>query len=112
MPGEMPNNGEAPGAIIAAEMLKNLVMLNENIQKSHQMYTQLTEQLSDLADYHETYMRAAEILIEKKEEGKSKFSISDFAEALVEAAEEVMGDGDGEEEDEPGDEDPRVRVLP
>lgn len=98
-----PMDGDAPGAVIAAEMLKNLVMLNENIQKSHEMYAQLSDQLADLNDYHETYMRAAEILMEKSEEGKSKFSIKDFVEAMAEAAEEIMP-----AEDEPGEEDPLV----
>lgn len=100
-----PMDSEAPGAIIAAEMLKNLVMLNENIQKSHALYEQLADQLADLNDYHETYMRASEILMEKAEEGKTKFSVKDFVEALAEAAEEVMPS-----EDEPGEEDPRIGV--
>lgn len=98
-----PMDSEQPGAIIAAEMLKNLVMLNENIQKSHEMYAQLSDQLADLNDYHETYMRAAEILMEKSEEGKNKFSVKDFVEAMAEAAEEIMPS-----EDEPGEEDPLV----
>jgi len=98
-------NGEPPGAIIAAEMLRNIVLLNENIKKSHEIYERLADSLADLADYHETYMRAAEILIEKSDEGKNKFSGKDIVLALAEAAEEVMG----EQEDEPGEEDPLVR---
>lgn len=105
---ETPNNGrpldgEAPGAVIAAEMLKNIVLLNENIRRSHEMYEQLSDQLADLNDYHETYMRAVEILIEKSEEGKNKFSMKDLVEAMAEAAEEIMPG-----EDEPGEEDPLV----
>ena len=100
-----PMDGEPPAAIIAAEMLRNLVLLNESIRKSHEIYERLADSLADLADYHETYMRAAEILIETSDEGKSKFSVKDFALALSEAAAEVMG----EEEDEPGEEDPLVR---
>jgi hypothetical protein len=102
-PNGRPMDGEAPGAIIAAEMLKNLVMLNENIRRSHEVYEQLLSALADLSDYHETYMRASEIVIEKAEEGKTKFSVLDFARAMVEAAEEVMPS-----EDEPGEEDPLV----
>lgn len=102
---ERPTNGEAPGAIIAAEMLRNIVLLNENIRKSHEVYERLADSLADLADYHETYMRAAEIMIEKSDEGKAKWSVKDFVLALSEAAEEVMG----EAEDEPGEEDPLVR---
>lgn len=107
IPNERPVNGETPGAMIAAEMLKNLVMLNANIQKSHEMFAQLSDQLADLNDYHETYMRASEILMEKHEEGKIKFSVKDFVEAMVEAAAEVMPE---EDEDEPGEEDPLIRA--
>ena len=106
---EQPNgrsmDGEPPAAIIAAEMLKNIVMLNENIRKSHEMYGQLSDQLADLNDYHETYMRAVEILLEKSDEGKIKFSLKDLVEAMSEAAEEVMPS-----EDEPGDEDPLLEA--
>jgi len=102
-------DGESTGQYIAAEMLKNLVRLNENIEKSHKMYAEMSAALSDLGDYHESYMRAMEILIEQSEEGKSKFSLGDLARAMAEAAAEVMPD-DGEEEDEPGPEDPRVGV--
>lgn len=110
--GEIPN-ADQPGAVIAAEMLKNLILLNENIRKSHEMYAQLLASLQDLGDYHETYMRAMEILIEQSEEGKSKFTLADLAKATAEAAAEVMPEGDEEEEeDEPGDEDPRVRLVP
>jgi predicted patatin/cPLA2 family phospholipase len=102
-----PSNGESPGAIIAAEMLRNLVLLNESIQKSHQLYERLEQKLDDLAGYHETYMCAIDILMEKSEEGKNKFSLSDVIHAMAEASAEVLG----EPEDEPGDEDPRVTSI-
>lgn len=104
-----PMDGESAGQHIAAEMLKNIVRLNENIEKSHRIYEALAEGISDLVDYHESYMRAMEILIEQSDEGKSKFSLKDLAMAMSEAAAEVMPEG-GEEEDEPGPEDPRVGV--
>jgi hypothetical protein len=100
-----PADPDQPGAVIAAEMLRNLILLNENIRKSHEMYESLAASISDLCDYHETYMRAVEILIEKSEEGKNKFSMKDFVEAVAEAAEEVMPS-----EDEPGEEDPLVDI--
>jgi hypothetical protein len=96
-------DGDSVGGAMAAEMLRNLVLLNENIARSHAMYEQLSASIADLCDYHETYMRAAEILIEKSDEGKNKFSVKDFVEALVEAAEETMPS-----DDEPGEEDPLV----
>lgn len=103
-PNGRPIDDETPGAVIAAEMLKNLVLLNRNIEKSHQMYEEVARSIADLCDYHETYMRAMEILIEQSEEGKSKFSLADLARATADAAAEVMP----EEEDEPGGEDPLV----
>jgi glutamyl-tRNA reductase len=106
---EQPN-GETPGAVIAAAMLENLILLNRNIEKSHQLYEKLADSIADLCDYHETYMRAMEILIEQAEEGKSKFTLGDLAKATAEAATEVMPEDD-EEEDEPGEEDPRIRVV-
>ena len=112
-PNGRPMNDESAGQHIAAEMLKNIVRLNENIEKSHKLYAALAEGISDLADYHETYMRAMEILIEKSEEGKSKFTLADLARATAEAAEEVMPDDEGEEGppgEEFGEEDPRVRI--
>jgi hypothetical protein len=105
--GDRPSNGEAPGAIIAAEMLKNLVLLNENIRRSHELYERLEQKIDDLAGYHETYMCAIDILMEKAEEGKNKFSLSDVINAMAEASAEVLG----EPEDEPGDEDPRVGAI-
>jgi hypothetical protein len=102
-----PSNGESVGENIAAEMLKNIVRLNDNIEKSHKIYGQLAESVAALADYHESYMRAMEILVEQSDEGKSKFTLGDLAAAMAEAAAEVMPD-DGEGEDEPGPEDPRI----
>ncbi len=103
-------NGETPGAVIAAQMLENLILLNRNIEKSHQIYETLASSIADLCDYHETYMRAMEMLVEQAEEGKSKFTLGDLAKATAEAASEVMPE-DGEEEDEPGEEDPRARIV-
>jgi len=105
-PNGRPIDPESTGQYLAAEMLKNIVRLNENIEKSHKMYAALAEGISDLVDYHESYMRAMEILIEQSEEGKSKFSLGDLARAMAEAAAEVMPDDDAV--DEPGEEDPRV----
>ncbi len=107
MPNGRPMDGETAGQHIAAEMLKNIVRLNENIEKSHKIYAALAESVAALVDYHESYMRAMEMLVEQADEGKSKFSLGDLAQAMSEAAAEVMPE-DGEEEDEPGPEDPLV----
>ena len=107
---EAPNGADSVGNVMAAEMLKNLIRLNENIEKSHRVYETLAASLADLCDYHETYMRATEILVDQAEEGKSKFTLGDFAKAVAEAAAEVMPE-EGEEDDEPGEEDPRIRAV-
>ena len=107
-PNARPMNGdEIPANAMAIEMLKNLVRLNDNIEKSHRIQEAILESLSSLGDYHESYMRAMEMLIEQSDEGKVKFSLADLARAMSEAAAEVMPD-DGEEEDEHGPEDPRI----
>ncbi len=98
---------ESVGQNLAAEMLKNIIRLNDNIEKSHKAYESIAESLASLTDYHESYMRAMEMLVEASEEGKSKFTLGDLARAVSEAAAEVMPE-DGEEEDEPGPEDPLV----
>lgn len=99
-----PIDGEIPANAIATEMLRNIVLLNEGIRESHKLQAQILESLQDLADYHETYMRASEMLVEQVDEGKNKISLADFVKALSDAADEVLGS----EEDEPGNEDPLV----
>jgi len=103
---DRPQNGETPGAVLLAELLKSLVILNETMRANQERYERLEQKLDDLAGYHETYMCAVEILMEKSEEGKNKFTMSDVIHAMAEAASEVLG----EPEDEPGDEDPRVTI--
>lgn len=106
-----PQNGADPvGPALANEMLQNLIRLNANIEKSHQIYETLAASIADLCDYHETYMRASEILMEQAEEGKSKFALLDFAKAVSEAAAEVMPE-EGEDDDEHGEGDARVRIA-
>lgn len=106
-PNSRQNGEESAGQHIAAEMLKNIVLLNENIAKSHAIQASLAESSAALTDYHETYMRAVEILLEQTDEGKTKFTVRQILEAISEAAAEVMPEE--EEEEEPGSEDPLVR---
>jgi hypothetical protein len=103
-PNEHPNGAESAGAAMAAEMLRNLVILNESMKRGQELQQQIADSLEDLVGYHETYMRAIEILTEQSDEGKNKFSLSDVVKAMAEAADEILG----EPEDEPGSEDPLV----
>lgn len=98
---EGADNGSNVGQNIAAEMLKNLVILNENMKTGQEMQEKLLEKLDELVGYHEVYGLMMEILQEKR--GK-KLGISDLAEAYMEAADEIMP-----ADDEPGEEDPLVR---
>lgn len=106
---EQPPNGRTPeeptGQLLAAEMLKNLVILNESLKDGQALHSEMKESVDTLIGHFEIFSRTMEIICEKKDEGKVKFSLSDFAEFYLEAADEIM-----ESEDEPGEEDPRVRV--
>lgn len=97
-----------PGARLAADMVESLRALHDRVAEQTAMNTELREAVDQLTGHFEVLGRAMEIICEKKDEGKSKFSLSDFAEAYVEAADEIMPTDD--DEDEPGDEDPRVRT--
>ena len=96
-----------PGTRLAADMVESLRALHDRVAEQTAMSTELREAVDQLTGHFEVFGRAMEIICEKKDEGKSKFSLSDFAEAYVEAADEIMP---AEDDDEPGDEDPRVRT--
>jgi hypothetical protein len=102
-PNGKPIDPESTGPLLAAEMLKNLVILNDQLKDGHALHVELKDSVDQLIGHFEVFGRAMEIICEQKEEGKSKFNLSDFAEAYLEAADEIMP-----AEDEPGDEDPLV----
>lgn len=95
-----------PAPVLAAQMVENMAQLNENIVRLGEALESVAEKLDEISGYHETFVRAMEMILDKADGGKSKWSVPDIAKAMVEAAEEVMP----AEEDEPGDEDPLVRV--
>ena len=97
-----------PGTRLAADMVESLRALHDRVAEQTAMSTELREAVDQLTAHFEVLGRAMEIICEKKDEGKSKFTLSDFAEAYVEAADEIMPAED--DDDEPGDEDPRVRT--
>lgn len=92
-----------PAPVLAAQMVENMARLNENIVQMGEALEAVTEKLDEICGYHETFVRAMEIILDKVDDGKSKWSLPDLAKAMVQAAEEVMP-----AEDEPGDEDPLV----
>jgi len=102
-----PPNGRVPdgdvGGQLATEMVKQLVLLNQNMERQNILNAELQETLDELSGYHEVYGRTMEILHEQR--GKPKLGLSDLAQAYIEAADEIMP-----AEDEPGEEDPAVEA--
>lgn len=99
---------EDPGARLAADMVQNLRDLSEKVEQSAAMNAELRDSIDQLVGHCEVFSRTMEILVEQADEGKNKWSLKDFAAAYLEAADEIMPAE--EDEDEPGDEDPRVRA--
>lgn len=106
-PGGKQVDPESVGQHMAAEMLKNMVLLNERLGNGQEISSELVEKVDTLIGHFEVFGRSMEIICEKASDGKSKWSLKDFAEAYLEAADEIMPEDDGE--DEHGPEDPLVR---
>lgn len=103
--GRTPD-GESVGTALATELVKQLVILNQTLKENQALMVEIKESIEDLNDSHEVICRTMEILHEQR--GKQKLGLSDLAAAFVEAADEVMPAD--VEEDEPGEEDPRVEA--
>ena len=99
-----PIDPDTAGPQLAAEMVRNLALLNEQMKDGQALHVELKDSVDQLIGHCEVFGRAMEIICDQKEEGKSKFSLSDFAEAYLDAADEIMPADD----DEPGPEDPLV----
>lgn len=95
---------ESVGNQLATELVKNLVILNRTMEENQKLSVEIRDALDQFCGHMEVVNRAMEIVVEKREEGKVKFTLADFADAMVEAADEIMP----AEEDEPGGEDPLV----
>jgi hypothetical protein len=106
MAGEEGNHGEKPratGEQLAVSMLENLSLVNEAMRKSHVLQERLIELLDEQIEWWNVLDRTFELLHEQR--GK-KLSVADISQAWCEAAEEVFGEE--EEEDEPDQGDPLV----
>lgn len=91
------------GTQLAAELVRQLAILNENMEANREIFLEIRDTLGGLNDHHEVFIRAMELLLDQVDEGKLKWSLRDLASAMVAAADEIIP-----AEDEPGDEDPRV----
>ena len=98
-----PATPHDPAPVLAAQMVENMARLNENVTQMGEALVAVTEKLDEICGYHETFIRAMEIILDKSDDGKSKWGLRDLAAALSEAADEVMP-----ADEEPGDEDPLV----
>lgn len=101
-----PPPGRDVGAHMAAELVKNLVLANENMKKSQEILTDVRELLDELCGHFSVLGRTMEIVAEKRAEGKTKLTLADFVDAWIEADEEILGEEEGG--DEHGEEDPLV----
>jgi hypothetical protein len=102
-----PQSDTDRGTQLAAELVRQLAILNENMEANREIFLEIRDGLDELAGHHEVVSRAMELLLDQADEGKLKWSLRDLASAMVAAADEIMP-----AEDEPGDEDPRVRATP
>lgn len=97
-----------PGEQIAAEMVKNLVFANENLQEAMKDLEQLGTSVDELTGYFECFGNAMNILSDMKQGSRTKkLSLDDFVDAWIRAEDETFpDDGGGGSKDD--DDDPRV----
>lgn len=106
-----PTDGDEPvGNIMAAQLLENMVMANENSKKTQKLLASVNDKIDELCGYFECFSNAMGVLADIKETKKTKLTSDDFVSAWATAEEETFPD-DGED-DEDGDEDPRVPDAP
>lgn len=96
-----------PATALATDMIKSLAYNTKMVEQSIAMQAELKDSIDKLVDHCEVFTRTAEILMEKAEEGKNKWSLKDFFAAYIEAADEIMpaeeDEGDEDEPDGPGE---------
>lgn len=90
-----------PGTALANDMIKSIAINSKMVEESIAMQAELRDSIDKLVDHCEVFTRTAEILMEKAEEGKNKWSLKDFFTAYLEAADEIMPAEEEEDEDEP-----------
>lgn len=91
-----------PATALATDMIKSLAYNTKMVEQSIAIQAELKESIDKLIDHCEVFTRTAEILMEKAEEGKNKWSLKDFFVSYLEAADEIMPaeDGEGPEEED------------
>lgn len=99
---------DSAGERIAAEMVKNLVIANENAAKTHELLEPVVESLDELNGYFECFNRTMGILSDMKRGSRAKrLSLDDFVTAWATAEEETFPDDDDDgDSDDDGDDPP------
>jgi len=95
-----PENPPLRGEQLALEMVQQLAALNQNMAARIELEKSQLALIDELNGRLETLTRACEIMGDKIADGKPKITIADFAEAMTQADEEIMGE---EEEEDEGD---------
>jgi hypothetical protein len=101
MPDGTPE--KAPAEKIANAMLENLIIMNQHMLEASKRQEVLVGLLDELVDWFNVADKMFELIHEQR--GK-KLNAADLAQAWCEAADEIFS----EEEDEPGEEDPRIVI--
>lgn len=86
---------------IALEMLNQLTRQNSLLEAKIKLDEQQLELIDELNGRLETVTRACQIVADMKEEGKIKIGFAEFAQAMAEADEEIMGEDEEGEGDIP-----------
>lgn len=98
-----PSRAEA----IAEAMLENLQIMNQHMEAAAKRQETVGAMLDELIDWFNVLDGTMETLTKNNAEGR-KLSLADFAKAWEMSADETFGEDD--DDDEPGEEDPLVRV--
>lgn len=104
-----PGDGDNVGSLMAAKLLENLVVSNQNSEKLQKVLRKVDDGLDELVGYFECFSNTMGILDDIKQNKKTKLTLDDFVSAWASAEEETFPD---EDEDESGDEDPKVPNEP
>lgn len=92
-----------PATALATDMIRALTHNSKLVEASVAMQAELKDSIDKLVDHCEVFTRTTEILMEKAEEGKNKWSLKDFFASYLEAADEIMPAEDGDEPEEEDD---------
>ena len=95
---------DSTGQMVAVKMVEQLILLNANLEKSVKQQESMAALIDELNDWFAVVDKTFEIADQVG--GTKKITAQEWAHFWSEAADEIFGEDDGE--DEPGPEDPLV----